>query len=77
MRQPVDGTFLAVYTAVPVRLAALPDTLLSTYETNPGDLSPHPCIISPEIYIPRRRAPVRGEPRDIKITGLAVPIAPL
>ena len=29
---------------VPVRLAALPDTLLSTYETNPGDLSPHPCI---------------------------------
>ena len=37
------GTFLSIYTAVPVRLAALPDTLLSTYETNPGDLSPHPC----------------------------------
>ena len=46
MRQPVDGTFLAVYTAVPVRLAALPDTLLSTYETNPGDLSPHPCNLA-------------------------------
>ena len=40
----VRGTFLSIYTAVPVRLAALPDTLLSTYETNPGDLSPHPCI---------------------------------
>ena len=39
----VRGTFLSIYTAVPVRLAALPDTLLSTYETNPGDLSPHPC----------------------------------
>ena len=39
----VRGMFLSIYTAVPVRLAALPDTLLSTYETNPGDLSPHPC----------------------------------
>ena len=38
----VRGTFLSIYTAVPVRLAALPDTLLSTYDTNPGDLSPHP-----------------------------------
>ena len=42
----VRGTFLSIYTAVPVRLAALPDTLLSTYETNPGDLSPRPCIYS-------------------------------
>ena len=42
----VRGTFLSIYTAVPVRLAALPDTLLSTYETNPAPWGP----FSPPLY---------------------------
>ena len=39
----VVRSYFVIYTAVPVRLATLPDTQLSTYETNPGDLSPRPC----------------------------------
>jgi hypothetical protein len=38
---PVYGTFLSIITAVPVRLEALPDTLLPTHEANPwGSFSP-------------------------------------
>ena len=39
----VRGTFLSIYTAVPVRLAALPDALLRRAVPNLTDSSPHPC----------------------------------